>query len=138
MGVDYALLIDRLCMASLVVWSGAEKAFDLHGAAAFAASRGVPFALELMPLAALFEIICGLLLVIGWRTRPVALALALWMAVLGPWFHPFWATPPPMWQLMIDDFFHHLVMIGGMIYLAVCGPGRIALSPARLAGRQGH
>ena len=124
---DCALLIARLCMASLFLWSGIEKAVDLKGAAAFAASHGVPFAIELMPLAVLLELVCALMLIAGWRTRTAALVLALWMTVLGPWFHPFWKAPPPLWQLMIDDFFHHIVMIGGMIYVAVFGPGRVAL-----------
>lgn len=123
---DYALLAARLCMASLFLWSGAEKAFNLHAAAGFAASRGVPFALPLMPAAVLLEIGCAFMLIIGWRTRTAALILAAWMLVLGPWFHPFWNAPASMWQLMIDDFFHHFVMIGGMLYVAVFGPGRIA------------
>ena len=61
----YALLVARLCMASLFLWSGVEKALDLRGAAQFAASRGIPFALQLMPLAILLEVGCGLMLVTG-------------------------------------------------------------------------
>ena len=125
---DYALLLARLCMASLFLWAGIEKALDLHGAAGFAASRGVPFAVQLIPLAALLELGCGLMLVAGWGARSAAAILALWMLVLGPWFHAFWNAPPPLWQMMIDDFFHHFVMIGGMIYVMVFGPGRIAFT----------
>jgi putative oxidoreductase len=127
----YALLVARLCMASLFLWSGVEKALDLRGAAQFAASRGIPFALQLMPLAILLEIGCGLMLVTGWRVRWAALALAVWMVVLGPWFHRFWNAPPELWQMTIDDFFHHFVMIGGMIYVAVFGPGSMALGAGR-------
>jgi putative oxidoreductase len=83
-----------------------------------------------MPLAALFEIGCGLMLVTGWRAREAAAALAVWILVLGPLFHQFWNAPPQMWQATIDNFFHHLVMFGGMVYLAVFGPGRW-----RIAGR---
>lgn len=125
---DAWLLIARLCMASLFLWSGLEKLFDVEGAAGFATSKGVPFALQLMPLAIVFEITAALMLIIGWRTRIAAIALAVWMLVLGPWFHQFWNVPREMWQMMIDDFFHHFVMIGGMIYVAVFGPGRWSLS----------
>jgi putative oxidoreductase len=118
-----ALFIARLCMASLFLWSGLEKALDLDGAAAFAASHDVPFARTLMPFAALFEIGCAALLISGWGARAAAIALGIWMLILGPWFHQFWNAPPAMWQVTIDDFFHHFVMIGGMIYLAVYGPG---------------
>jgi putative oxidoreductase len=131
-----ALLVARVFLASLFVWSGVEKALDIHGAAQFAASHGIPFALQLMPLAAALEIGCAVMLVTGWRARSAALILAVWMLVLGPWFHPFWNAPPEQWQVMIDDFFHHIVMIGGMIYVAVCGPGGIALPLNRTTAQE--
>ena len=124
---DAALLVARVCMASLFLWSGLEKAASPAGAAVFAASHGVPFAGALTPLAAVFELAAGLMLVTGWRAREAAAALALWILVLGPWFHPFWSASPPQWQGMIDDFFHHFVMLGGMIYLVVFGPGALAV-----------
>ncbi len=120
---DAVLFVARLCLASLFLWSGGQKMMNLHGAGMWAASVGVPFALQLMPFAALFEIAAGLMLVTGWRAREAAAALALWIIVLGPLFHQFWNAPPQMWQVMVDDFFHHIVMFGGMIYLAVFGPG---------------
>jgi putative oxidoreductase len=75
-------------------------------------------------LAALFEIGAGLMLVTGWRAREAAAALAAWIIVLGPLFHQFWNETPQMWQYTIDSFFHHFVMFGGMIYVAVFGPGK--------------
>jgi putative oxidoreductase len=120
---DAALFGARLCLASLFLFSGGEKLMSLHGAAEWAASNGVPFAHQLMPLAALFEFAAGLMLVTGWRARAAAAALAAWIIVLGPLFHQFWNAPPELWQVSIDDFFHHLVMFGGMIYVAVFGPG---------------
>lgn len=124
---DVLLLVARLGMASLFLWSGIEKIFDMDGAAAFAASGGIPFARPLMPVAILLELGCGLAILVGWQTRIAALLLIAWMVILGPLFHQFWNASPAMWQVMIDGFFHHLVMIGGMIYLLVFGPGMLAL-----------
>jgi putative oxidoreductase len=118
-----ALFAARLCLASLFLFSGAEKLTGLHGAVAWASSQGVPFAAQLMPLAASFEIAAGLMLVAGWHARAAAAALAAWIFVLGPVFHQFWAVPPEQWQVSIDDFFHHEVMVGGMLYAAIFGPG---------------
>lgn len=128
---DYALLLARIFMAALFLFSGVEKAFDFHGAAAFAASGGIPYATVLMPFAIAVELLAGLALLLGWRTREAAILLAIWLGVLGPLFHQFWHAPPALWQQAIDDFFHHFVMLGGMIYVAVFGPGRIALRPHR-------
>lgn len=125
---DAALFAARLGLASLFLFSGGQKLMNLDGAAGWAASQGVPLAHQLMPVAAVFEVVCGLMIATGWRARWAAAALAVWIIVLGPAFHQFWNAPPPMWQAMIDNFFHHLVMFGGMIYLAVFGPGRWRLS----------
>jgi putative oxidoreductase len=76
-----------------------------------------------MPLAGLFEVACGVMLVTGWHARQAAAALAVWIIVLGPVFHRFWEAPPQLWQIMVDDLFHHFVMFGGMIYVVVFGPG---------------
>jgi putative oxidoreductase len=127
-----ALLVARLCLASLFLFSGAEKLISMSGAIAWAASSGVPVAQLAMPLAALFEITAGLLLATGWRAREAASALALWIIILGPLFHQFWKVPPQFWQESIDSFFHHLVMFGGMVYVAIFGPGGW-----RLANRKG-
>lgn len=118
-----ALFIARLFLASLFLFSGIEKLANLDGASAWAASQGVPLASIAMPFAALFEVGTGLMLVTGWRGREAAAALAVWIVILGPAFHQFWKAPPEIWQGMVDDFFHHLVMFGGMIYVAVFGPG---------------
>jgi putative oxidoreductase len=123
-GQNAALFVARLCLASLFLFSGVEKLTSLGGAVAWASSQGVPFAAQLMPLAALFEIAAGLMLVAGWHARAAAAALAAWIFVLGPVFHQFWAVPPEQWQISIDDFFHHQVMFGGMIYAAIFGPGQ--------------
>jgi putative oxidoreductase len=128
---DAALFVARLGLASLFLFSGTQKLTHLQGAAVWAASQHVPFASQLMPLAALFEIAAGLSLVTGWRAREAAVALATWIIVLGPLFHQFWNVPPQFWQAVIDDFFHHLVMFGGMIYVAVFGPGHWRL-PGRI------
>jgi putative oxidoreductase len=127
-GHDAALLVARLCMASLFLFSGGEKLSSLSGAIQWAASHGVPFATLSMPLAALFEVAAGSMIVTGWRAREAAAALAVWVVVLGPLFHQFWSAPPELWQVSVDDFFHHFVMFGGMIYLAIFGPGRWRLT----------
>jgi putative oxidoreductase len=120
---DAALLVARIGLASLFLFSGGQKLMHLQGAAQWAASQGVPFASQLMPLAALFEIVSGLMLMTGWHARRAAAALAVWIIVLGPLFHRFWDAPMQYRQVMMDDLFHHFVMFGGMIYVAVFGPG---------------
>ncbi|SRR6266478_2687724 len=131
---DLALLVARILMASLFVFSGSEKAFYYGGAVDWATAHGIPFAAFLMWAVIALELGASALLVSGWHAREGALALMAWLLWTGPWFHRFWETPPPMWQMMVDDFFHHLVMAGGFLYVAVCGPGSLVLRrPMRIS-----
>jgi putative oxidoreductase len=120
---EAALLVARIGLASLFLFSGCQKLTHLQGAAHWAASQGVPFASLLMPLAGLFEVTSAVMLITGWRARQAAAALAAWIIVLGPLFHRFWEAPPQLWQIEVDGLFHHFVMFGGMLYVAVFGPG---------------
>jgi putative oxidoreductase len=129
---EAALLVARIGLASLFLFSGCQKLTHLQGAAHWAASQGVPFASLLMPLAGLFEVASAVMLITGWHARQAAAALAVWIIVLGPLFHRFWDAPPQLWQIVIDDLFHHFVMFGGMIYVAVFGPGGWRLGRAQI------
>ena len=89
-----ALFVARLGMASLFLFSGMQKLASLEGAIQWAASMGVPVASLSMPLAGLFEVATGLMLITGWHAREAAAALAVWIIVLGPLFHQFWSVAP--------------------------------------------
>jgi putative oxidoreductase len=128
---EAALLVARIGLASLFLFSGGQKLTHLHGAAEWATAQGVPFASFLMPLAGLFEVASGAMLIAGWHARQAAAALAAWIIVLGPLFHRFWEAPPQLWQVMVDDLFHHFVMFGGMIYVVIFGPGGWRLGRAK-------
>jgi putative oxidoreductase len=117
------LLVARIGMASLACFGGLEKIFKYNDAVAFAASFSIPFPKWTMPLAIALELVCAVLLLTRRHCRLAAAILAVWTFVLGIWFHRFWAVPDSEWQMMIDSFFHHFVMVGGFIYVSVYGAG---------------
>lgn len=117
------LLFARIGMASLFLFSGGEKLLDYQGAVGFARAFDVPFAGIGIGFAILLELGGAIGLLVPRTCRYAAAALAVWMFVLNPWFHRFWAVPAAEWQAMIDNFFHHFVMIGGLMYVVVFGPG---------------
>jgi putative oxidoreductase len=118
------LLGARIGMASLATFGGLQKIVMYSGAVAFAGQHGIPLAAYLMPFAIALELCCAALLVIPRFCRIAASILAVWTFVLGIWFHQFWSVPANEWQMMIDSFFHHFVMTGGFIYVAVFGAWR--------------
>jgi putative oxidoreductase len=123
------LFASRALMASLFVFSGVEKIFKYGEVCAFASAAGVPLAATLMPLAIVLELGGSAMLLTRRYCRGAALILAFWTFGLNLVFHQFWKVPDGIWQLMVDNFFHSFVMVGGLIYVFVFGAGPAAREP---------
>ena len=74
-----------------------------------------------MPAAIALELGCAAMLLTSRYCRVAALILAVWTFVLNLVFHQFWNVPDNIWQLMVDNFFHSFVMVGGLMYVVVYG-----------------
>ena len=61
--------------------------------AASIASRGVPLPEVCAAIAIAAELGLGLLLLVGWKARWAALGLAIFLAVITPIYHNYWAAP---------------------------------------------
>lgn len=120
-------LFGRLLMAAIFVISGAEKLAGFSGTAAMIAGRGLPLPEVATVIAIVVELGGGLLLVLGWKTRWVAWALALFTLVAGAIFHNFWAAPPDQVQNQTIHFMKNLSMAGGLLYIAAFGAGALSL-----------
>jgi putative oxidoreductase len=128
-GVNDAMLaLGRVIIALIFVGSGIEKFMDLGGTASEIASKNLPFPDVLAVLTATLESVGGLLIIVGWQTRIAALALALFTAVAGYFFHDFWHLPPggQHTDAMIH-FMKNVSIIGGLLMLAAAGAGRYSL-----------
>jgi putative oxidoreductase len=81
------------------------------------------------------EFVLPLLLVLGIRTRWVALALMLYTIATACIGHRFWtfdaATQYPQYFNNLTHFLKNLGIAGGFALLAMLGPGRYAVEPGR-------
>ena len=93
-------LLGRICIAALFVPSGWGKLGNFAGLVGYIASKGVPLPEACAVIAITAELGLGLLLLLGWQTRWVALGLALFVVVITPIFHGYWAVPDA--QVMSD------------------------------------
>lgn len=119
----YAHPAARILLALIFVVAGFGKLGDVQGFAGYLASGGLPAFLA-WP-AVLFEIIAGLALLVGFLTRPVALALAGFSLVTAVLYH---APVDAMQQVM---FLKNLAMAGGYLMLAVHGAGAFSVDERR-------
>ena len=100
--------------------------------AAYAATTGIIQAagLPLAPLgsaiAIVVEIGLGLLLLAGWRVRPVAAALVVWCFLTAVFFHRNFAD-----QNMMIHFLKNLMIAGGLLQIVHFGAGAFSLDARR-------
>lgn len=120
------LLIGRILMGLIFVVAGTRKAMAVAGTVSYMAKNGVPMADVLVYGAILVEVLGGLALILGWKTRPVAWILAIFVLVITPIFHAFWTFPPEQYAGQLNHFFKNLAIIGGLLYVASFGPGSMS------------
>lgn len=109
-------LTGRTLLASLFVISGLGKLAAYAGTAGYMASVGVPGAL--LPLVIALEVLGGLAIVAGYRTRIVASLLAAFSIASAVLFHS--NLGDQIQQIM---FLKNIAIAGGFILLAARGAG---------------
>ena len=115
--------IGRLLLALIFVLSGIGKLRGFEGTVAYISSVGLPLASLGAAGALTLEIVAGVALMLGYRTRWAALALAVFSLVDAFLFHNWWAMPQQE-QIMQQIFFlKDLAIAGGLLMLAAHGPG---------------
>lgn len=116
-------LIGRWLIAYVFLPSGIGKIAGFAGTASYIASKGLPMPEAGAALALAVEVLGGLALVLGFKTRWAAIALAIFTLAAGIIFHNYWAMPADAQMLQKIIFDEHLGLIGGLLLLAAFGPG---------------
>lgn len=115
-----AILIARILLALIFLLSGLSKIAATDAIRGYMEAMHVPGFL-LWPVI-LFEVGAGLLIVLGYRTRIVALLLAVFSLVTGFIFHNQFAD-----QIQLTMFLKNVAIAGGFLLLASVGAGRLSL-----------
>jgi putative oxidoreductase len=81
----------------------------------------------LLVLTILIELGGGAAIMLGWKTRSIALAVCVFTGVVTLVFHAFWAAPPEQAMLQQLMFMKNVSVMGGLLVLFAFGPGDFAL-----------
>jgi putative oxidoreductase len=130
-GQNTLALIGRVLMAWLFIPAGWGKIFGFAGVAGYIASKGVPMPEVCAAIAIAAELGLGLLLLVGWQARWAALGLAIFVAVITPVFHGYWALPEAQVMMQKQAFNKNIAIVGGLLALAAFGAGRFSLDGRR-------
>ena len=116
-------LIGRVLLALMFLLTGIGKIGGFTGTVAYISSVNLPLPSVLAAGSLVLEIVAGVALIVGYKTRWAALALALFTFAAAVLFHNFWAMPPDKQMMQQVIFMKNMAVTGGLLMLALAGPG---------------
>ena len=126
MTTRYLPFIGRVLIGVPFMMSGLSKLSTYGATTAMIAAVGLPFPPLAFAVAATVELGGGLLLVLGYRVRPVALALAVFALATAVTFHSNFAD-----QNQMIHFLKNVMMAGGLLQITAFGAGAISVNQWR-------
>ena len=129
---DTLALVGRVLIAWLFIPAGWGKIAGFSGVVGYIASKGVPLPEVCAAIAIAAVLGRGLLLWIGWQARWAALGLAVFVAVITPIFHAYWAMPEAQQMMQKQAFNKNLAVVGGLLVVSAFGAGRWSLDGRRV------
>lgn len=132
---DTVLLIGRLAMGIIFFQSGFAKLTGLGAFISSLSNRGVPFPDFWGPVGAISEFTGGTLIILGLGTRYAAALIVLFVIIATAISHRYWELAEPARRLQQGQFFKNVAIIGGALFLFVCGAGRFSLDALLLKRR---
>jgi putative oxidoreductase len=124
-------LLGRLLISPIFLFSGFSKLAMYSQVVGFAGAKGMPMPEIAIALAAATEIICGLAVLIGFKTRAAAWLLFLYLIPTTLIFHNFWASSGVEHQEQMMNFVKNVTIMGGLLILAANGAGGYSLDRTR-------
>lgn len=116
----FAAPTGRLLLSMMFFMSGLTKVSQYEGTQGYMEAMGVPGGL--LPLVILTEVLGGLALMLGWKTKYAALALAGFSILSAVLFHADVSN-----QVEMTNFMKNLTIAGGLLFVFSQGPGAYAL-----------
>lgn len=117
-------LVARVFLGHIFLLAGVSKIGAYEGTKAYMDAMGVPG--MLLPLVILLEVGGGLAIIVGWKTRWSAFALAAFSVVSAAIFHNNFGD-----QTHMIMFMKNIAMAGGFLLLVAHGAGAFSLDNRR-------
>lgn len=121
---DAVMLVARILLALMFVSAGFSKIGGFEGTAGYIASKGLPLPQLGAAIAIVVELAGGIMLIVGWKARWAALAIAVFTAVATVIFHNYWAMTGADAFTQRLMFWKNVSVIGGLLAVYAFGPGR--------------
>jgi len=131
------MLVGRLLLATIFLVAGIRKLMAVAASTGYLTKLGFPMPEVMVWVAIVIEIGGALLLIAGWQTRRVAWLMILFVAIATLMAHRFWEFDAAQYANQMNHFLKNAAMIGGLLYVAVFGPGAVSVDErSRAPGRR--
>lgn len=124
---DAAALVGRVLIALLFLPAGWGKLTGFAGTVGYFGKIGVPMPEVAAVIAVVVELLVCLLFLVGFKTRLMAIILAVFTIATAFLGHAFWNVPPEMLMAQKTNFFKNFAIAGGFLAFFAFGPGRFSI-----------
>lgn len=130
------LLIVRICLSAVFLYSGLTKLLDPAAGLAEMRAFGLPLPAFALAGTIVLQLAGGMAILAGTAARTSALMLAAFTLAATLLAHDFWNSPAAAFTRQLTVALEHLAIVGGLLLLSATGPGglRIATPLDRLDG----
>jgi putative oxidoreductase len=118
--------VGRLMISTLFILAGLSKVAAPAMTIGYIQSVGLPLPSVAFGLAAFTEIVGGITLLLGYRTRIVAGVLFVFSLATAAFFHNHFSD-----QNQFIHFFKNIALAGGLLHVMAFGGGRLSLDGRR-------
>jgi uncharacterized membrane protein YphA (DoxX/SURF4 family) len=128
---DHALnFLSRTMLAAIFIGSGVDKLKNPKQTTEYMKAYGLPLQKVALPIASAIEILGGLSLLTGYKSRYAASILLGFLAPTTFIFHRFWSEPEDQKKTQQINFMKNHAIMGGLIQIATHGAEGFAIERA--------
>ena len=120
-------LMGRILLSLVFIMSGVHKIMDWGGTADYMAAEGIPLPSVFLAGAVVFELVGGVSVLVGLKTRVGALLLVIFLIPTTLIFHDFWSYEGMEQEMQMINFMKNLSIMGGLFVVMGLGPGPLSV-----------
>ena len=124
---EYLPLFGRMGISFVFILLGLEKCLDFDHSRQLLNVLGIPAVPTLLIISITIEFVGGILVLIGYHVKHVALIMAFYLVIITAIFHPIWTD-----LIHFEDFVKNLAIVGGLLTLSYYGGGPKSLDSKEL------
>ncbi len=124
--MKYLVLLGRILYVAIFLMAGPNH--FTAGAIGYGASKGVPMASIVVPIAGIIAFVGGLSILLGYKAKYGAWLIIVFLLPVTFMIHNFWTYADPMQaQEQMVNFMKNLSMLGAAFMIAHYGSGPLSL-----------